>query len=99
MEFNQAIWLAGTLIGVVAIAGLSFVMLRREPARSTPGRRGLWLLAATTSGTLLTFISATVTGLLPNATAIDVGALALTGILTGVFLALGLRPSSDHGVS
>lgn len=99
MAFKQAIWLASTLISVVAIVGLSFVIPRREPARSTPGRRGLWLLAATTSGTLLTFISATVIGLLPNATAIDVGALALTGILTGVFLALGLEPSSGHGVS
>lgn len=59
-----------------------------------PAARTAWLMAATTSGTMLLLIAAKVGSLIPTATAVDVGALAATGVLTGVFLAIGLAAGS-----
>ncbi len=39
---------------------------------------------------MLVFIAAKVLELIPGATVIDVGAIAVTGILTGLFLGFGL---------
>ncbi len=49
-----------------------------------------WLFAASTSAVTLVFIAAKVLDVIPGATFIDVAALAITGILTGLFLGLSL---------
>jgi len=99
MNNTQVIWLAVTLVSVVVVVLLALAVLRRQRVRPTPVVRTAWLVAATTSGTMLIFIAAKVSDLIPNATAVDVGALAVTGILTGVFLAFGLKPSPSNGVN
>ena len=93
MSWSLALLLVVTLIGVVALVTLSLKALRHRPARSPRAIRAAWLAGATTSGTMLVFIAAKVCDLIPNATAVDVGALSVTGILTGFFLALGLKPT------
>jgi hypothetical protein len=99
MNNAQAIWLAAALVGVVAVAVLACAVIGRQSARPTPAVRAAWLVAATTSGTMLVLVGAKVGDLIPHATAIDVAALAVTGILTGAFLALGLKPSARNGLN
>ncbi len=69
--------------------------IRRPPVRPTLAVRTAWLVGATTSGTMLIFIATKVGDLIPNATAVDAGALAVTGVLTGAFLTLGLTPARN----
>jgi phosphoglycerol transferase MdoB-like AlkP superfamily enzyme len=98
MNWTQTLWLVVALISIVALVPLAFKALQHRPTRSTPAIRTAWLVGATTSGTMLVFIAAKVSDLIPNATAVDVGALAITGILTGFFLALGLKPTHTNEV-
>lgn len=89
MNANTAIWLGAALL----IAGLAvFLAVRLQPARRNALRsgQGWWFLAAGTSAMTLLSIAATVVQRLPDATVIDIGAVAVTGILTGLFLGFGL---------
>lgn len=99
MTNTHALWLAAALVGVIAVAGLALAVLRPRPGRPTLGVRTAWLVAAATIVTTLIFIAVRVIDLIPNATVVDVGALEVAGGLTGVFLALGLKPSPNNGVS
>jgi hypothetical protein len=92
MNWMQSLWVAVAFISLVAILLLAF-QLRRRTKRSTPAVKTAWLVAATASATMLVFIAAQVIAVIPNATVIDVGALAITGVLTGLFLAFALMPT------
>ena len=95
MNGLQGIWLAAALLSAVLVA-LAVRHPRAGPAQS---ERAAWLVGATTSGLVVIWIAAKVTHVLPHATAVDVGALAVAGILTGVFLTLGLKPGRSNGAS
>lgn len=89
MNANTVTWLGAAVL----LAGLAvFLAVRLQPARRNTLRSGpgWWFLAAWTSAMTLVSIAATVVQQLPDATVIDVGAVAVTGILTGLFLGLGL---------
>jgi len=99
MNIPQLIWLAAALAGVLVVVPLALLVVRRQPARPAPAVRIAWLVAATTSGMMLISIGAKVADLIPNATVVDAGALAVTGILTGLFLALAVKPSPGNGAN
>ena len=61
--------------------------------------RSAWLTAAATSGTVLLFVGAKVLDIVPRVTAMDVGAVAVTGVLTGLFLGFGLRSTGQGRAS
>ena len=93
MNWMQSSWLIAVTIGAAVLVALAYTLRRRRPTRSTPAVKAAWLVGAATSGTLLVSIAAKVIEILPNATVVDVGALAITGVLTGLFLAFGLMPT------
>lgn len=99
MNGTQVLWLGVALVNVVVVLLLALRTVRRQPAQPSRGARTAWLVAATTSGTVLILIVAKVGDLIPNSTPVDVAALAVTGVLTGVFLTLGLKPTAGNGVS
>ena len=87
------------LAAITAVFVFLGTMLSHDRYRRNRGSqtaRTVWLVAAMTTGTMLVFIGATVVDLIPEATVIDVAALALTGILTGFFLALALWPTDSQ---
>lgn len=87
------LWTIMALVGLTAVIVRMMATLGRDGAkRSTLATKTAWLVAATTSGTMLVFIAAKVSDILPNAIAVDVGALAVAGVLTGLFLAFALMP-------
>ena len=96
MTWIQALWTLIALISIVALIPLGARVLRRRREQSALTRRNTWLIAATSSATMLVFIAAKVGDIIPNATAVDVGALAITGVLTGLFLGFGLTRDRTH---
>lgn len=93
MNWTQTLWMIMAVTMAFAVTSLVFMVRRRQGNRSNATIKTVWFIAATTSGTMLVSIAAKVIDVLPNATVIDVGALAITGILTGLFLAFALTPT------
>jgi uncharacterized membrane protein YoaK (UPF0700 family) len=91
MSANTAVWLAVALTSAVVIT-LIATHLRRRATKANPTP---WLLAAVVSATMLVFTAAKVTDL-ARVTAVDVAVLAITGILTGLFLGFALTPRQPH---
>jgi len=98
MNGIESLWMVAALASLAAVMLPVITILRRGQKRSTRATQAAWLVAATTSGTMLVFIGAQVVDILPNATAIDVGALAVTGVLTGMFLAFALLSNRSSTV-
>ena len=99
MNGTQRLWLATALVCFVVVVLLALTTVQRQPVRPTRAVRTAWLVGAMTSGTMLILIAAKVGDVIPNATVVDVGALAITGVLTGAFLALGLTPEPSDEVN
>jgi hypothetical protein len=64
-------------------------------------KKAAWLVAATTSAMTALFIAAAIMDHIAGVTIVDVGALLITGILTGLFLGYYLAsnksgPSPEH---
>ena len=96
MNANTAIWLGVTFVSAILLALFAAKVHSGRRSR-TETNRGAWLAAAGSSATMLVFIGAKVIDLIPGgATAIDVCALAITGVLTGLFLAFSLAPRQDQ---
>jgi hypothetical protein len=96
MHWIQLLWVGVALMSLVAVVRLMLKVVPGREKPSTPATKIAWLVAATTSGTMLVLIAAKVSDLLPNATIVDVGALAITGVLTGMFLAFGLTAADTN---
>lgn len=87
-------WVATVGIVSMALIVLFFRSKRFRASRTARSVKSEWLFAATTSGTVLVLMAATVIDLLPKVTVVDIAALGVTGVLTGYFLALRLSASS-----
>lgn len=85
-------WILAATIMAAPVILLILQIARQRRSRASQTAKTAWLVAATTSGTMLMFIGATINELVPIATAIDIAALGATGIVTGFSLALGLAP-------
>ena len=94
MSISQGLWLFIAFAVVIAVVLVMLMARRGQEARPNLAIRTAWLVSATISGAMCIFVAAKVGELVPNATIVDVGAVALLGILTGVFLALGLKRSA-----
>jgi len=86
MNWTSSSWILIALISFVVLTLMVFKILCRRQKRSAPGRREEWFAAAATSAAMLVFIAVKVIDLIPNTTAVNVGALSITGL----FLGLGL---------
>ena len=91
MNIAFVFWIALTVFTLV-IAVVLAIAIFRSPQKPTTSTKAIWLAAASISGMVLFGIGTKVSELIPHATVVDVGALAITGVLTGIFLALGLQP-------
>lgn len=94
---NWSPWLVVAPIGIIAIVALALKMLRYSPTPAPPAERAALLVALATCGTTLLFIGAEMIDLGRDVTVVDIAALAVTGILTGCFLTLALKPARKHG--
>lgn len=92
MHISQIIWLVAA--GAVVFP-LALTVMRGQPRRHTTAVITAWLVAALTSGAMLTFIASKVGDLIPHTTAVVVSKLTTTGVLTGAFLIAGSTGESD----
>lgn len=98
MDPSQILWLALALAAVLVVLLLMALTLRKPRKNTYPYTRSAWFVAAMISGMTLVSIALKVSDRIPNVTFVDVGAVVITGILTLVFLTLGLLPSPQNRV-
>jgi hypothetical protein len=88
------------MLAVVVVATFTAVRARRRGDHYVDRTRISWFVAAGASATMLVFTTAEVVHLAPSVTVVDGATVALTGVLTGLFLGLGLaragrNPAAD----
>lgn len=98
MDPSQILWLVLGLAAGLVIATLALLTLRKPRQTPLPQTRSIWFVAAMISGMTLVSIAFKVSERIPDITLIDVGAVAVTGILTLVFVTLGLLPTPQKRV-
>jgi len=94
MTAQTFVWLGIMALTALAVAAITWRLTHRRSAGVPPlppRLRGVWLLAAIVSFAILISIATEVLDRLPNVTAIDLAALAVTAVLTGFFFVLGVR--------
>ena len=91
MNVSEAFWLVASGIVLVLLVAVTFAMRAspRQAASSTRTNQAAWIAASATSLFVLAGIAMTVTGLERSVTIVDVLALAISGIVTGVVLTRG----------
>jgi hypothetical protein len=90
MHFSVIIWLALFFVALIVLVALVVRARRRQPGEQPKSVKSAWLAGAATSGFLLICVAAKVARLEQAATTIDIAALAILGMLTGVCLVLGI---------
>jgi len=90
MHFSIIIWLVLLFIVLTVLAVLVMRARRRRPGDHPRSLKGAWLAGAATSGLMLIAVATKVARLEQAATAVDIAALAILGMLTGVCLVLGI---------
>jgi len=91
MNGSGAFWVVASGIVLILFAAVAFAI--RVSPRQTPSsartKQAAWIVATATSMSVLAGIAMTVAGLERAVTIVDVLALAISGIITGVVLTRG----------
>lgn len=91
MNSSGAFWVVASGIVLILFAAIAFAIRvsPRQTSSSARTKQAEWIVAAATSMFVLAGIAITVAGLERAVTIVDVLALAISGIITGVLLTRG----------
>jgi hypothetical protein len=97
MNVNTVVWLGITIaVGLILVASGAW-LLTQFKGRSTLASKSVWLVASLISTLMLVSIGSKVLNLMSAVTLVDVAALSITGVLTGVFFSFWLMSGRVQG--